>query len=65
MARGPVTVPQPAKRFPFVRGTWPPQPKPMYAQQEQPTTRIEPKQGQRDYGKRPNPAGNTGLTGMS
>lgn len=61
MAKGPTSVPA-AKKFPFVRGTWPPQPPPMYAQQAD----IKPAApAKRDYGKNPPLAGNTGQSGLT
>lgn len=63
----PTSVPEPKlARTPFVRGTWPPQPEPMYAQSKKSAEGIKPKAAStRDYGKQPPLGGNTGMTGYS
>lgn len=64
MAKGPINVP-PGKPMKFVRGTWPPQPKPLYAQTEK-TMQIKPQAAKtRDYSKNPPLGGDTGMSGLS
>lgn len=48
----------------FVRGTWPPQPEPLYAQTAKALDVKPQAASKRDYGKNPL-GGDTGLSGQS
>lgn len=55
--------PTPSAKTKFVRGTWPPSPEPLYAQQPKLKPAAAPK-NTRDYGKAEQPGfGTTGMTG--